>query len=170
MKKILFPLTICSAVLLFACNDATDKGASNADTTTTVTESMTEPVSNIVTKTGLPLGSNQEVPANSSTGSGTADVSYNKDSKVLTYTVNYSGLSGDASMAHIHGTAAKGANAGVAHDLTSKLQKATSGSFTDSLTVDGMAIKEDSLMSGHYYFNIHTPKNPGGEIRGQIEF
>ncbi|RYG23140.1 MAG: CHRD domain-containing protein, partial [Chitinophagaceae bacterium] len=23
---------------------------------------------------------------------------------------------------------------------------------------------------GLYYFNIHTKKNPGGEIRGQIEF
>lgn len=36
--------------------------------------------------------------------------------------------------------------------------------------VDGSAIKEDSLMAGMYYFNIHTAKYPGGEIRGQIEF
>jgi hypothetical protein len=73
-------------------------------------------------------------------------------------------------MAHIHGTAAKGANAGVKVDLTPKLEKETSGGFTDSVKIDDNGISEDSLMQGFYYFNVHTPKNPGGEIRAQIEF
>jgi hypothetical protein len=110
------------------------------------------------------------VPANKSTAKGTVDVTYNKDSKTLSYTVNYSGLTGKASMAHIHGAAAKGANAGVKVDLTPKLQKETSGSFSDSVKIDNNGISEDSLLHGFYYFNVHTPKNPGGEIRAQIEF
>jgi hypothetical protein len=43
---------------------------------------------------------------------------------MLSYTVNYSGLTGDATMAHIHGTAAKGANSGVKRDLTPMLKMA----------------------------------------------
>ena len=125
---------------------------------------------NNVMTTELQMKADQEVPANNSSGSGTADVTYNKDSKMLTYTLNWSGLTGKATMAHIHGTAPRGTNAGVKHDLTNVLKKETSGSFTDSVKIDASDIKEDSLLSGFYYFNIHTPANGGGEIRGQIEF
>lgn len=168
MKKIFQSALFLSVISFAACGDAGDAGESTtADTT--AAETATPAVSPVVSKSGLPLGSDQEVPANNSTGKGTADVTYNKETKMLTYTVNYEGLSAKPTMAHIHGTAARGANAGVAHDLTGKLEKEMKGSFTDSVKIDG-AIKEDSLLSGFYYFNIHTPKNPGGEIRGQIEF
>jgi hypothetical protein len=116
------------------------------------------------------MGATQEVPVNKSSATGTADVTYNKDTKMLTYTLNWSGLTGKPTMAHIHGTAPRGANTGVKHDLSNVLKKETSGSFTDSVKIDVSDIKEDSLLSGFYYFNIHTPANPGGEIRGQIEF
>ena len=45
-----------------------------------------------------------------------------------------------------------------------------SGTFTNSFMVDGVAVKEDSLLNGYYYMNFHTTTYPGGEIRGQIEF
>lgn len=167
--KNFFPLMIIALVALFSCNDASNQAEDNTDSGTPAVTDNSAAVSNIVTKQ-ITLSSDQEVPANSSAATGTADISYNKDSKTLTYTVTYSGLTDKASMAHIHGTAAKGANAGVKHDLTGVLQKETSGSFTDSVKIDASGIAEDSLISGFYYFNIHTPKNPGGEIRGQIEF
>ncbi|RYZ81854.1 MAG: CHRD domain-containing protein [Proteobacteria bacterium] len=66
-------------------------------------------------------------------------------------------------------TAARGANAGVKVDFHDNVTTAT-GTFNRSITVDEVAIKEDSLLNGFYYFNIHTPENKGGEIRGQIEF
>ena len=75
----------------------------------------------------------QEVPENKSSASGTADVTYNKDTKMLTYTLNWSGLTDKPTMAHIHGTAARGTNAGVKHDLSNVLKKETTGSFTDSV-------------------------------------
>ena len=174
MKKII--QTALAGILLFfvSCNNAgsNNESAGTNDTAmssaSTDTMSAAAPSSAPMMKT-LQLTSSQEVPANDSKGTGTADVTYNKETKMLSYKIDYTGLTGDATMAHIHGTAPKGTNAGVAHDLTPVLKKSASGSFVDSVKV-GDKIKEDSLLSGFYYFNIHTKKNPGGEIRAQIEF
>ncbi|MEO7802119.1 MAG: CHRD domain-containing protein [Ginsengibacter sp.] len=171
MKKILQTAIASVLVMAVACNGSATNDANdvvNTDSTMS-NDNTTMATSDVIMKNSFPLKSDQEVPANNSSASGTADVAYNKDSKMLTYTVNWSGLSGKATMAHIHGTAPKGSNAGVKHDLSSVLKKETSGSFTDSVKIDASDIKEDSLLSGFYYFNIHTPANPGGEIRGQIE-
>ena len=54
----------------------------------------------------------QEVPPKSSGGTGSATVTL--DGNKVDYTVQYSGLSGPATAAHIHCGAAPGANAGVA--------------------------------------------------------
>jgi hypothetical protein len=171
MKKILQTAIAGSLVFCISCNDAGNNESAGSDTamSSATTDTMpAAPASAPMTKT-LQLTSSQEVPANNSKGTGTADVTYNKETKMLSYKVDYTGLTGDATMAHIHGTAPKGTNAGVAHDLTPVLKKSASGSFVDSVKV-GDKIKEDSLLSGFYYFNIHTKKNPGGEIRAQIEF
>ena len=118
----------------------------------------------------LPVNGLQEVPQRETAAKGTLDVRYDKNTKMLKYTVRWTELTGIPIGSHIHGTAPKGANAGIKHDFTALLPKATSGTFTNSVMVDGVAIKEDSLIKGFYYVNIHTPKFPGGEIRGQIEF
>jgi hypothetical protein len=170
MKKIVYTALAGVVSFCISCNggsnnesSATDTSASTADTTASAPMASAP-----MTKT-LELTGAEEVPANKSTGKGTAEVSYNKDTKTLSYSVNYSGLTGDATMAHIHGTAPKGQNAGPKVDLSPLLKKGQSGSFMDSVKV-GDQIKEDSLLSGMYYINIHTKKNPGGEIRAQIEF
>lgn len=123
----------------------------------------------IYEKTGLALSASQEVPPNTSTATGTMDVSYNKDTKVLNLQASWSNLTDNPVAAHIHGTALRGVNAGVKFDLGTNVTSAT-GTFTANINVDNIAIKEDSLLLGFYYFNVHTPINPGGEIRGQIEF
>ena len=173
MKKILQTSMIGFLVILVACNGSESNNTDNGTKTITPAvsnDNSTPATSNTMTKTGLPMGPDQEVPPNKSPARGTADVTYNKDTKMLTYTLNWSGLTGIPTMAHIHGIAPRGTNAGVMHDLSNVLKKAISGSFTDSVKIDASGIKEDSLLSGFYYFNIHTPANPGGEIRGQIEF
>ncbi len=124
----------------------------------------------VKTKNEIKLTGAQEVPPKETEAQGTANVSYNKCDKKLTYTISWTHLTGEPIGSHIHGTARKGVNAPVKHDFTPLLPKTTSGTFTNSVIVDGIAIKEDSLLAGFYYFNIHTPKFPGGEIRGQIEF
>lgn len=128
-----------------------------------------DPEQTVFTGNNLPLSGQQEVPANASTATGSMNVSYDKGTKSLVVSASWSGLSADPVAAHIHGTAAMGQNAGVKVDFHDNVT-AASGNFNRTITVDEVAIKEDSLLAGFYYFNIHTPANPGGEIRGQIEF
>ncbi|HET9535563.1 MAG TPA: CHRD domain-containing protein [Mesorhizobium sp.] len=101
-----------------------------------------------------------EVPPADSAGTGTADVSVDTDTKKLSWTVNYSGLSGDATAAHFHGPAAAGENAGPAVDISAAIMSG-SADLTDQLLAD--------LQAGKWYINIHTAKFPDGEIRGQLE-
>jgi hypothetical protein len=108
------------------------------------------------------LDAKSEVPANTSAGTGTADIDYDPASKKLSWKVTYSGLSGPVTAAHFHGPAAAGANAGVAVAIPNATSSPVEGSatLTDAQAAD--------LTSGKYYINIHTAANPGGEIRGQV--
>lgn len=124
----------------------------------------------VVRQSGLPLSGSQEFPAKQTPAKGWADVSYNKTTHVLTFTLHWADLTGIPTGAHIHGTAARGSNAGIKFDFFSSIPKTTTGSYSSSVVVDGTSINETDLLNGLYYFNIHTPANPGGEIRGQIEF
>src|SRR5438045_3686535 len=56
------------------------------------------------------LEGNQEVPPKQTSGTGQATATLNGNT--LEYTVEYSGLSGPATMGHFHGPADPGANAG----------------------------------------------------------
>lgn len=180
MKLSYLSAIVSSLIIICSCNNANSNGDNNDSSNVTASGSSNDSGNgsnsagtadnNAVSKKGLPLSPNQEVPVNNSSASGTADVSYNKDNKMLTFTINWTGLTDKPTMSHIHGTAPKGANAGVKYDFSKSLPKTAAGNFSDSVKVDGVAIKEDSLLGGFYYINIHTPKNPAGEIRGQIEF
>lgn len=125
--------------------------------------------SDSVAKKGIALMGAQEVPAVTTSGYGTLDVSYDKSSKTLSYTANWSGLSDSATMMHFHGPAEKGKNAGVIFPITDFTHGA-SGTATGSVKLDDVKSKESDLLGGKWYFNIHTKKNPAGEIRGQVEF
>jgi hypothetical protein len=103
-----------------------------------------------------------EVPANTTAGTGTADIDYDPASKKLTWKVTYSGLTGPATAGHFHGPAEPGKNAGVAVPLANVGTSPIEGSatLTDAQAAD--------LAAGKYYVNVHTAANPGGEIRGQV--
>ena len=102
-----------------------------------------------------------EVPATTSAGKGTADIDFDPVTKKLTWKLTYSGLTGPATMAHFHGPAEPGKNAGVAVPIT----PATSGSEGSATLTDAQAA---DLLAGKYYVNVHTEANKGGEIRGQV--
>ena len=124
----------------------------------------------VISKKGLLLEGSQEVPSKNTKACGTMDVSYNKTTKVLSYKITWHSLSGNPVGAHIHGESPRGFNAPVKHAFTELIPKTIAGTFTNTVVVDEVAIKEDDLLKGLYYVNIHTAANPGGEIRGQIEF
>jgi hypothetical protein len=103
-----------------------------------------------------------EVPANDSKGTGTADVNFDTASKLLSWKLTYSGLTGPATAGHFHGPAEPGKNATVAVPIANIATSPVEGSATlnESQAAD--------LIAGKYYLNVHTAANPGGEIRGQV--
>lgn len=109
------------------------------------------------------LSGNKEVPHITTTAKGQLKASYNTISKVLKWHVSYSSLSGAATMAHFHGPATTRQNADVIIPIKpDALKSPIEGS--EKLTKE----QEKQLLSGHWYFNIHTEKHPSGEIRTQL--
>ncbi len=109
----------------------------------------------------VPLSAANEVPPNSSGGTGTGKVDL--DGNVVKWTVSYSGMTGPVTAGHFHGPAMPGANAGVVVPFTGSMASPITGTatLTDAQLAD--------LKDGKYYINLHTAAHPGGEIRGQIK-
>lgn len=79
----------------------------------------------------------------------------------VTWKLTFSGLSGAAAAAHIH----KG-KAGVAGPVAVPLCGPCKSGQSGTAKVTAAVAK--ALASGGFYVNVHTAKNPNGEIRGQI--
>jgi hypothetical protein len=140
MKKILAIASILSVMFLASCKK--DEVDSNE------------------VKFGATLKGSEEVPAVTTTATGTFDATYNKDTKVLTYTINYSGITPTAW--HIHREAV-----GVTGPVVFNFGQTFTSPF-NAATVALTAAQETDLMNGMYYVNIHSSKFPSGEIRGQL--
>lgn len=106
----------------------------------------------------------QGVPPDRS-GSGVGNFTLT-DTGTFSYTISYSGLSGNSTAAHIHGPAQPGFDAGVLIPLQGGTFGSTAGSFNGSTTLNQGQI--DQLNAGLWYVNIHSGNFPVGEIRGQI--
>lgn len=114
------------------------------------------------------LSGSQEAPPNASTATGFGSVLLNDAEDMIAVNLTFSGLTTPATLAHIHGPALPGINAGVLFNFTSALPPgATSGTIPEQVfTIT--PIQVDYLKQGLLYFNVHTSTFPGGEIRGQI--
>lgn len=108
------------------------------------------------------LSGASEVPPTTSVGTGAATATLDTATNKLSWDVAYSGLTGPALAAHIHGPADPGQNAGVAVPL-----KVTPSPITGSKVLT--AAQAADLEAGKDYVNIHTAANKGGEIRGQLQ-
>jgi hypothetical protein len=108
------------------------------------------------------LSSKTEVPPNDSKATGTVAATFDDASKKLTWKGSYKDLTGPATMAHFHGPAAEGKNAGVAVPIAPNGPE-----FEGSATLTDAQAKE--MLAGDWYVNVHTAANKGGEIRGQLK-
>jgi CHRD domain len=126
----------------------------------TVAIGLTDPAKAEVVNLKAALNANNEVPPNSSQGTGTVTATYDTTSKKLSWKGSYSGLTGPATAAHFH-TGEPGKNGGVAVAITPNASP-----FEGSATLtDAQAA---GLLAGKWYVNVHTEANKGGEIRGQV--
>lgn len=125
---------------------------------------MQQGASNMVTYRAQ-LTAQAEVPPTASNGSGDGVFTFDPASKQLTWDIKYSGLTGPAAAAHIHGPAAPGTNAAVTVPF-SGVPAAPAGEIKGSATLNDAQVA--ALQSGKLYANIHTAANKGGEIRGQL--
>jgi hypothetical protein len=97
----------------------------------------------------------------------------------VNYTVTFSGLSGNATMGHIHvGTSTESGGVVVPFSPPRATSGTFSGTFTaadvragstasQSITAGDMNSMLAAMRASATYTNIHTTSNPAGEIRGQ---
>jgi len=117
------------------------------------------------------MNGTSEVPSNGSLATGTFFGTYDTATDTMNYAMSVINLGSGATLAHVHGLAAPGANASPLIDLT-----VVSGAT--SFTVSGNAVAspanaatfESALQNGviNAYVNVHSAQFPGGEIRGQL--
>jgi len=101
------------------------------------------------------------VPPTDSTATGSLQVSLDKQSRVLRWTLSTQGLSGPPVGASFHGPAMPGENAAVAVPLN-----LAQGLDTGSVTLTPAQV--DELLAERWYVNVVTKAAPEGEIRGQL--
>lgn len=142
-------LLLCACVLILpACEDE---------------EEAPEEMVTVAASASLNAGNETEEVTSSATGS--FQGTYNKMTGELTFTLNWSGLTGPPTMMHFHGPAGPGVNAKVKIGITGFPEDAT-GSVTGKVTVEEG--DRADFAAGKWYVNIHTEAYPPGEIRGQV--
>lgn len=149
MRKYLFQtlIVLFAATVWLGCDNDDDDG-----------------VTNTYTISGTANGT-QEVPAVTTTGTGTVSGTYNKLTKMLDYTVTWNNVKDTPSMMHFHGPADPGATAGVMINIPD-FPQATSGSKSGMATLT--PAQDSALLAGKMYYNLHTSFHPTGEIRAQV--
>ncbi|HEV8604370.1 MAG TPA: CHRD domain-containing protein [Tepidisphaeraceae bacterium] len=98
-----------------------------------------------------------------SPGTGIGHVTYNDLTNELSWIVTYQNLLGPVTNSHFHGPALPGVDAGVVVPQTNGFDSPQTGG-----PVVLTATQETQLLSGLWYYNIHTTFDTGGEIRGQV--
>lgn len=95
-----------------------------------------------------------------STATGSADMTFDDETNEFSWNVTWTGLLGVLTNAHFHGPAVAGVSAGV--EVGIELVNPSIGSEILS------AQQAMDLLDGMWYVNIHSDRNPSGEIRGQV--
>ena len=115
-----------------------------------------------VVKFHADLAPAKEVPPVQDAGSGTAQATLDTQTHMLTYDLSFTGFTAPVTMAHFHGPAPEGVNAGVVVPLGPNPVSPLHGTVT--LTPE----QQTQLLGGLWYANLHTAIHPKGAARGQM--
>jgi hypothetical protein len=134
----------------------------NTYTTAAITMDCTVSVAFVALITyNVVLEGAQETPPLAVTGTGSGTAVVNTVANSISLNLAFSGLTGAATAAHLHGPANRGAAAGV------KINIGTTSPITNVVTYS--EADEADILAGRWYVNIHTAAHPGGELRGQLD-
>lgn len=93
---------------------------------------------------------------------GHVDATLDTTTHQLKYTIDFSGLSGPVTIAHFHGPAAVGVDAGVMKLIPGPYKTGMS----KTVTIDEAT--QAAMLDGKTYVNLHTKAHPKGEARAQM--
>jgi hypothetical protein len=113
----------------------------------------------------FPLTGEQCLPPVATSGTGEAELSYDPETRLVTWNIPYSGLSSAVTLAHFHGPATPGKSGPVVVWLAER------GSPPGNpITGQATLTPEQALQfaAGDWYVNVHTQSHPGCELRGQV--
>jgi CHRD domain-containing protein len=119
--------------------------------------------SGMYTVSGNASGS-QVVPGVTVTGTGGITGTYNANTNVMSYSMAWTGLSGNPTATAFY-TGASGANGSLVGNTTVTTSGATGASVGTITLTDA---QETELLKGSMYYLISTSAHTSGEIRGQI--
>ncbi|WP_084523785.1 CHRD domain-containing protein [Adhaeribacter aquaticus] len=119
-------------------------------------------------------GANERPTVVNSPGTGTVNGSYNKDTKTITYTIAWSGITTNVTGMHFHNAIptanlpATAVSGNIVIPIPGTGNPATYTSPVSGTTRTLTADEETALLAGNWYVNIHSSQFPGGELRAQV--
>jgi hypothetical protein len=136
-------------------------------------KNRTKPVTpNPVRTANVVLNGATEVPAVTSAGSGTATISYNTNTKMITYQINWLLNNAQSTTTDMHFHGAENGSAIISSPVVIPITGFATGN-TGSLTGTTRVLTDveaNQLLAGKWYVNVHSAAFPSGEIRGNIIF
>nr|WP_294877034.1 CHRD domain-containing protein [uncultured Pedobacter sp.] len=116
------------------------------------------------------LNGSNEVPVVTTTGMGTANITYSEQSKTIAYTITWQLGSATATTTGMHFHGAENGSNSTSSPIVIEIPgftNASSGTLTGTTRVLNTA-EISQLLSGKWYVNIHSSDFTSGEIRGNI--
>lgn len=134
-------------------------------------DKIEEPVS-LIKKATITLSGAQAVPAVTTSGTGTAEISYDPTMKMITYKITWQlgNSSATTTNMHFHGseTGSDLVGSGVAIPITGFAPGSTG--VLNGVTIALTDVQAAQLLAGKWYVNIHSSTVGSGELRGNIKF
>ena len=165
LTNLMVALVLCGAVVagtLTSCDDDSNNAVTGVGGTGGT--GIPTDAGNVVTTFNLTMTGAQVTPANTSPATGTVQVTLDQSTGNVTVTGSFTGLTADATVAHIHGPVGMGQ--GTPPLITLYVPALTAGSITGTGTMNNFQLND--MLGGLTYVDVHSDAYPDGEIRAQI--